>query len=140
MEITCIATDMDGTLLNEERKISEESKKALMLAKEAGIEIVIATGRSPQFAQFPLQEAGVQLPVICMNGAQIYSEKMELLLSRPLFVEQVKQISEVLTKKQVYFEFYTNQGHYSFDQKLAQLTWRKLLNLNRRTVFQNMKY
>ncbi|MCI9233396.1 MAG: Cof-type HAD-IIB family hydrolase [Bacilli bacterium] len=40
-----IVTDLDGTLLNEMRKPSEETKKYLMKLKEQGYIIVIATGR-----------------------------------------------------------------------------------------------
>ncbi|WAA13474.1 Cof-type HAD-IIB family hydrolase [Fervidibacillus halotolerans] len=131
MEITCIATDMDGTLLNENRKISEESKKAIFLAKEAGIDIVIATGRSPEFARVPLQESGIELPVICMNGAQIYSEKMERLFSKQLETKEIEKVSQILTEKQVYFEFYTNQGHYSFNQDLALLTLKEMIEFEK---------
>ena len=40
-----IALDMDGTLLKGDNTISQETKKAINLAKEKGIKIVITTGR-----------------------------------------------------------------------------------------------
>ena len=41
-----IALDMDGTVLNEEKKIDEETKKAIHEALKEGVEVVFCTGRS----------------------------------------------------------------------------------------------
>ena len=40
-----IALDMDGTLLDDNKKITEENKKSLMRAKEKGVKVVLASGR-----------------------------------------------------------------------------------------------
>ena len=40
-----IAIDMDGTLLNGDKTISEENYSAIQKAKKAGVKIVLATGR-----------------------------------------------------------------------------------------------
>lgn len=40
-----IALDMDGTLLNSEKKVSEKVKTALNKAREKGVKVVLATGR-----------------------------------------------------------------------------------------------
>ena len=40
-----IALDMDGTLLNSEKKVSEKTKEALKYATDKGVKVVIATGR-----------------------------------------------------------------------------------------------
>ncbi|MEQ8155395.1 MAG: sugar-phosphatase [Clostridiaceae bacterium] len=40
-----IAVDMDGTLLREDKSVSERTKKAIAKAKESGVKVVIATGR-----------------------------------------------------------------------------------------------
>lgn len=43
--IKLIASDMDGTLLNNEHKISKENTEAIKKAEEMGIKFTIATGR-----------------------------------------------------------------------------------------------
>ena len=40
-----IALDMDGTLLNEEKKITERNREAIKKAKELGVYVVLASGR-----------------------------------------------------------------------------------------------
>ena len=57
--IKLIAIDLDGTLLNEEKKISAENKKALAQAKAQGIKIVLCTGRPLAAMAHYLQELGL---------------------------------------------------------------------------------
>ncbi len=53
MSYKIIFTDLDDTLLNSEKKISQLDKKAIMKAQEAGIKFVLASGR-PTFAMYDL--------------------------------------------------------------------------------------
>ena len=43
--IKIIAMDMDGTLLNSQKKISPKTKEALMKAQEVGMILILASGR-----------------------------------------------------------------------------------------------
>lgn len=43
--IKLVAIDLDGTLLNEQKLISDENKQALAQAKQQGVKIVLCTGR-----------------------------------------------------------------------------------------------
>lgn len=45
--IKLLATDLDGTLLNEQGHINEEDIAALRRARERGVTVVVATGRMP---------------------------------------------------------------------------------------------
>lgn len=45
MAIKLIAVDLDGTLLNSKREVSEENKRAIQAAKNHGIKVVLCTGR-----------------------------------------------------------------------------------------------
>lgn len=55
MSYKIIFTDLDDTLLNSEKKISQVDKEAIMRAQEAGIKFVLASGR-PTFAMKELAE------------------------------------------------------------------------------------
>jgi len=67
--IRLIATDIDGTLLNPEFKISDDDLSALRRAHAAGIEIVLVTGRRHTFALPIAQQLGFDLWLISSNGA-----------------------------------------------------------------------
>jgi Cof subfamily protein (haloacid dehalogenase superfamily) len=64
-----VATDIDGTLLNPQFKISEPDLAALRRAHESGIEIVLVTGRRHTFALPIAQQLGFDLWLISSNGA-----------------------------------------------------------------------
>ena len=64
-------TDMDGTLLNSERKISAGNKAMIKKAVEAGVIFTIATGRMYASALPFAKDLGVEVPIITYNGAVI---------------------------------------------------------------------
>ncbi|MFC4321832.1 Cof-type HAD-IIB family hydrolase [Litchfieldia salsa] len=113
--IKCIAIDMDGTLLNEHHVVSEFNKQAIERAQANGIEVVIATGRSYLEAKSPLDEVGLNCPIICVNGAEVRSISGERLDESPIEQTTAYKIMEILDKKQAYYELYNEDGTYSKD-------------------------
>ncbi|HCI29917.1 MAG TPA: HAD family hydrolase [Fervidobacterium sp.] len=70
--IRLIVTDLDGTLLNDEKHIPRENILVLKEAMERGIHVSIATGRNFHSAKEYIAELGLDVPVIFQNGAFIY--------------------------------------------------------------------
>jgi Cof subfamily protein (haloacid dehalogenase superfamily) len=67
--IQLIAIDIDGTLLDPQFQVSEANLAALRRAHQAGVEVVLVTGRRHMFA-LPIAEAlGFDLWLISSNGA-----------------------------------------------------------------------
>lgn len=64
--IKLIAIDLDGTLLDSKKAISERNKQALLKAKAAGVKVVICTGR-------PLAAIEVYLEELQLRDAGDYS-------------------------------------------------------------------
>ena len=69
VSIRLLASDIDGTLLNPQFKISDDDLAALRRAHAAGIEIVLVTGRRHTFALPIAQQLGFDLWLISSNGA-----------------------------------------------------------------------
>ncbi|MEK3992516.1 MULTISPECIES: Cof-type HAD-IIB family hydrolase [Robertmurraya] len=113
--IKCIASDMDGTLLNSKQEVSEKNLEAIQKALNSGVEVVIATGRSYEEAMSVLQESGLQLPLICANGAEIRTKEGEIVKAHPLDHKIAKQAADVLNQEGVYYEIYTSEGTYTVD-------------------------
>ena len=79
-----IALDIDGTLLNSERKITSEVFNSIQEAKKAGTKVVLSTGRPlpgvvPLLDELNLNEDGDY--VICFNGAVVQEVKSKKVLS-----------------------------------------------------------
>jgi Cof subfamily protein (haloacid dehalogenase superfamily) len=102
--VKLIAVDLDGTLLNDEIKISDRNIEALQTAKEKGIEIVVATGRANFDAATFFKEIGLNPWIIATNGATIHRPDGTLYQSIPLDKQGAIDILITLEKEQYYYE------------------------------------
>jgi len=75
--IRLIAVDLDGTLLNSKVELSTENRDALNRAHEAGIEIVLGTGRRHDFALPIAKSLEFDLWLFSSNGAVTRSTRDE---------------------------------------------------------------
>ena len=75
--IRLIAIDIDGTLLDSKVEISQANLNALRRAHEAGVEIVLGTGRRHMFALPIAESLGFELWLISSNGAVTRSTRGE---------------------------------------------------------------
>ncbi|WP_201714532.1 Cof-type HAD-IIB family hydrolase [Rossellomorea arthrocnemi] len=117
--ITLIATDMDGTLLNENQEISEANKQAILDAQQQGIEVVVATGRSYEEARYVIQEAGISCDIVCANGAEVRNKQGEIIYQAGIESARAKEIASVLKETGIYFEIYTDQGTYTENYEMG---------------------
>ncbi len=101
--IKLIAIDMDGTLLNEKKHIDKAEKEAIHEAIEAGIKIVLCTGRPlygilPFYEELGLSELDSEGYVILNNGCSIHKTKDWKLIDQVNFtsddIEYLYKLSE----------------------------------------------
>lgn len=69
-----VVSDLDGTLLNEEHKVSSFMKETIELLLKKGIKFYIATGCGYTGAKEIMDEIGFKIPLITSNGARIIDE------------------------------------------------------------------
>lgn len=112
-----IASDLDGTLLNDRGQISEKNAAAIKKAIDSGLYFAAATGRSRQAASIPLREAGIHCPIISLNGAMLFNEQGELLHSIEMERESAEKVLEVCRERGMYLEFFTNKGILSVSRE-----------------------
>ena len=72
-----ILSDMDGTLLDSEKKISEENVKAIQYFVDNGGKFSLATGRSKSSMEFYVEHLPINAPVVVYNGAGVYDFKAD---------------------------------------------------------------
>lgn len=92
--IQLIALDLDGTLLRDDKSISEGNKTMIQRAIEAEVHVVICTGRPIEAIQFVLDELNINSEAhysITYNGGLILANK-----SREIVAETIMKLSEVL--------------------------------------------
>ncbi|WP_326512851.1 Cof-type HAD-IIB family hydrolase [Clostridium intestinale] len=111
--VKLIASDMDGTLINDKHEISKEDAIVIKEAQLKGIDFIITTGRLYQEAFQQVRDAGIDCHYIVMNGAEHRDEDGKILYSIDIDKKQVKEIVDVLNKNNLYTELYTNKGLYT---------------------------
>ena len=105
--IRIVALDLDGTLLDSEKRLSEVNRDALARAAEKGVEIVPTTGRF--FGMMP--PAVRDLPfvryAITINGAQVYDRETDTAIVRDeIPLDMALGVMEVLDRYDVIYDCY----------------------------------
>lgn len=114
MNYKMIAIDMDGTLLNSEKKVSERTKEVIIAAQEAGKKIIITTGRIFTSARLYSQYIGLKTPIIACNGAIIKGvEGEKIFKTHPVDEEIIVNAIEICNEIGVPYHFYSEDKIYS---------------------------
>jgi Cof subfamily protein (haloacid dehalogenase superfamily) len=70
--IRLVACDLDGTLLRPDETVSDRTRAALASARDAGITVVLVSGRPPRSLGPIAERIGVGGIAICANGAVVW--------------------------------------------------------------------
>ena len=87
---TLFVTDLDGTLLTKEERVSEYSREKLNRMIERGLMFTYATARSYESAQKAVAGLELNIPVVLYNGGLIYHPKTGETLNAVLFNDEDK--------------------------------------------------
>lgn len=92
-----VASDIDGTILGHDGKISPRTIRAFHACRDAGVELVFVTGRPPRWLH-PLEEQlGHTGRVICSNGAVVWDLEADRLVSaRTLAIHTVLEVRGII--------------------------------------------
>lgn len=109
MNYKMLAMDMDGTLLTNDKRVTEKTKAAIKKAADMGVKIVISTGRVFTSARLYSELLEMKVPIIASNGAYInYNDEV---LYQKLFGEKNIKNTLKLTKEHgLYPQFFTHDS------------------------------
>ena len=99
---TLYVTDLDGTLLNRESKVSEYSVEVINRLVEEGMHFTYATARSLVSSSVVTKGLTTKIPVIAYNGAFIFQPDTGEVLHSVKFSEaEAQRIQEILKKNNI---------------------------------------
>ena len=105
-----IVTDMDGTVLGEDHKITEDNKIALKEAENMGIKVVFATGRFHDSAKEHINFLDNTMPIISSNGAIIKNPiTNEVLYSNFIDKDICLKIMDTMDRYNLKYQVYTDE-------------------------------
>ena len=92
-----LVVDLDGTLFGPDGGVSERNRVALARARDAGLEVMIATGRSPIEATDAIEAIRHEGLVIAASGSILYDARTEEVIDRQvLAADVVRTVTDVL--------------------------------------------
>ncbi|MGS2617257.1 HAD family hydrolase [Micromonospora sp. LZ34] len=92
-----IATDIDGTLLADDRTVSPRTAAVLARIAARGTPVVLVTGRPIRWLKLVYDQLAEPLPAICANGAVVYDPAAdEVLRADPLAPELLAEVARRL--------------------------------------------
>jgi Cof subfamily protein (haloacid dehalogenase superfamily) len=96
MKYKLIASDLDGTLLNDNSEISENTKAAILKATDNGVLFVAATGRAMSGVEHINALLKEDMPFITINGAVVIMGKSrKILVNKNLNFNLAKEIFNI---------------------------------------------
>ncbi len=111
MDIRLIALDLDGTLLNNKKEISQRNLKALRDCIDRGIFVAIASGRRLSDVTRISDTIAPDLPFICANGAAAYlSKPFECVYCETIEQKDLRKVVDVFEKEKIYYQVYVDDG------------------------------
>lgn len=116
-EIKVIALDLDGTLLTNDKKITLENQVAIQKAKEAGIKIVLCTGRP-------------------LKGILPYLEELELLGEEDYSINYNGGLIQQTKSGAILYEQAHSKADMQFCYEETQKVGLPLVMIDRETVYE----
>lgn len=121
-----IAIDLDGTLLNSNGIVTEETKETLQNLINKNVEIVLASGRMIDSTKTIAKEIGCKKYFIAGNGAIVYDiENDEIIYENFLKKEKVLDVIKICEENSIYYNIYTDKQILATSLKYNVLYYNK---------------
>lgn len=137
-----IALDLDGTLLNSDKQLSEGNRRALERAFEAGYAIVPTTGRFYGGMPACIRELPFIRYIITINGAEVADLATgEVIYSAEIPNERALAVYEAMDSENVLYDCYQHNAAFMsaahkerIDDMVSSDHYREMLHRLRRSV------
>ena len=106
-----VAVDLDGTMLNSYGEVTLNTKRVIKMAKQKGIDVVIASGRSIDSIKSIAEETESSKYIIAGNGAIVYDREQDKILYENYIPEsKAIEIIKICEENSIYYNVYTNKS------------------------------
>ncbi len=114
MKYKMLVLDLDDTLLTDDHKISKLNKEMILKVQQAGVHVVLASGRPTSAMTFYAKELEQDLSdsyMISYNGAQISRVKTgEIFFKQTLPIQQIHELYAFSKKNNTHIITYLNES------------------------------
>jgi HAD superfamily hydrolase (TIGR01484 family) len=95
--ITLVISDVDGTLLDNNKKLTSGAPEAVQRLYQAGIRFTIASARPPRMVHELVTKLQVREPLACFNGALFISPDETVLQEIQMSPQDAQQVADFIS-------------------------------------------
>jgi len=128
-----VALDMDGTMLNGDRELSDRVKLAIQQVRKKGVKVVLSSGRNFNGIKRFIDKLGLDELVMNLNGALVYDSSGEnLVFSESIDSKACKSVIEICEEcgafvilfigKEAYVDKYTKEAEFFENHDKVKVT------------------
>ena len=111
--MAAIACDLDRTLIGEDALLSQRTIDAIARVRAAGIPFVVVTGRMFRSVRPYLEQAAIEDPVVCYQGAVVADPRSgEFLLHVPIPLDLAREALEEFEREGAHVNCYVGDELY----------------------------
>ena len=105
--VALVISDVDGTLLDPQKKLSPSAPAAVRQLRQAGIRFTIASARPPRLTQSLSRDLHISEPSACFNGALIIDPDCNVLHQLPMTPSDAQTVADYIHKSPLDLWVYT---------------------------------
>lgn len=130
-----VASDLDGTLLDSELRVSDRTLAALRGLRAVGIPLVLVTGRPRRWLMPVLEQTGPVGPIVCGNGSLVVDETNERVLAEwPIAAGLLAEMTAALRETVPNLVFAVESGPLMLHEADYPIRWDLALEQERAVV------
>jgi Cof subfamily protein (haloacid dehalogenase superfamily) len=107
--IALVVSDVDGTLVTHDKRLTDGAKRAVQRLHDAGIGFTITSSRPPVGMRFLIEPLGITLPVGPFNGSSIVDPRLKPIEQHLIPAAAARRSIEVLNEFGVDVWLFTNE-------------------------------
>ncbi len=110
--VALVVSDVDGTLLDPDKKLSPGAPAAVQHLRQAGIRFTIASARPPRLTQFLMRDLHITEPSACFNGALLIDPDLNVLHELPITSADAQTVADYIHKSPLDLWVYSDKDWY----------------------------
>lgn len=120
-DIKLIAIDIDGTLVDDNFNISENTIDVIKNLVKRDIGVSLVTGRAYAGAKKILDQMKIDLPVICHNGGKIVLDDGEIIQNKKFPISTVREALDYGERRNFYMKAFVDDKFYvTFENEITK--------------------
>ncbi len=104
--VRLVALDIDGTLIDDDLEVSENAVSAINGLIKRGIRVALVSGRTWKAAEHIRQKLGVEIPVVCYNGAKVVIPAIDHDFTTKIPLAEARKIIAYGEERELYTKMY----------------------------------